>query len=86
MDFPDVDPDARKLSRDVPTPKTRTLGLTPDIFFRVEPRETPKHVFGDPQDINIDGRAERRQIKKYHFFECDIKRDERAKRDKKRSR
>ena len=29
MDFPGVDPDASKLSRDVATPKKRMLGVTP---------------------------------------------------------
>ena len=47
------DLDASKRSRDVATPKKRTLGLTPSSFSKVKPPETPKHVFGDPRNICI---------------------------------
>ena len=49
------DLDVTKHSRDNPTPKKRMLGLTPSIFFRVEPPKTPKRVFGDPQNLYICG-------------------------------
>ena len=41
----------RNARRDHPTPKKRMLGLTPSIFFRVEPPKTPKQVFGDKEHI-----------------------------------
>ena len=36
--------DARKRSRDVATPKKRTLGLTPGIFLEVDVPKTHKQV------------------------------------------
>ena len=62
MDFADTDPRLlpgeletrprrhETYTWDVPTPKTRMLGPTPSIFFRVEPHKTPRQVFGDPQN------------------------------------
>ena len=35
------DLDARKRSRDAPTPKTRMLGLAPSIFSEVDAPKTP---------------------------------------------
>ena len=56
------DLDAPKRSRDVPNPKKRMLGVTPRVVFRAsDPPNTPKRVSGDPQDICIYGRSERRQ-------------------------
>ena len=47
------DLDASKRSREDPTPKTRMLGPTPIVFFGVDPLQTRKQVFGDPQNIYI---------------------------------
>ena len=58
------DLDVTKRSRDIATPKKRTLGPTPVIFFKVDVAKTYKQVFGDPQDIYICGRGEGRQIRK----------------------
>ena len=62
----------RRLCRDVPTAKTRMLGLAPSIFSMVDPLQTPKQVFGDPQNIYIDARGGRRQIKKSVSFRSDL--------------
>ena len=59
-----------------PNPKTRMLGPTPSIFCRVDVSKTWKQVFGDPQNICIWGRSEKRQTKKYHLFERYKKRRE----------
>ena len=86
MDFPDVDLDAPKRAPGNPNPRTRTLGLTPSIFFRVEPHKTPKRVSlatpkifvcrvgaKSPQDIDRDARGERRRIKKVGVISKDDK-------------
>ena len=44
MDFPGVDPDAPKRSRDVANPKKRMLGSTPSIFFQVDAPNTCKQT------------------------------------------
>ena len=59
MDFADIgvrsalvssrrDLDAPRRAWEDPNPKTRMLGPTPVIFFRVDAPKAPKQVFGDP--------------------------------------
>ena len=44
------------------------LGLTPSIFFKVDPRERQKHVFGDPQDIYVYVVGRRKTTKKKSVY------------------
>ena len=75
MDFADIDVqsslvtsrrdlDARRRTRDAPTPKKRMRGLTPVIFFEVDAPKSRKQVFGDPQNICVYDRGGGRHIKR----------------------
>ena len=59
------------------------LGLTPTIFFKVEPHKTPKQVFGATPRIFIYVVGPKDDSDKINItFLIDIKRGERAKSDK----
>ena len=80
------DLDASKRASEDPNPKKRMLGPAPSIFCRVDVPKTPKQVsLATPKIyLYVDGRGAEGDKKRGITFLSDIKRDERAKRQKKR--